>query len=157
MSQQIQFASSRLSFFHLCRLNSQDLYNGVKCSRPTWSQVQVQRKGDRTFLTTILTQLTVLALFLIRSHAHLRVNHCSQGDVNLCPTLCHMSTPEAGGQISRGRVVVTQYKSKSLLLENKDVGTGYKLLIYTLNLSNLSFCIRILESYISQNMTMNIY
>lgn len=120
--------------------------HGVKCYRPTWSQVQVQRKEDRTFLTTILTKLTVLALFLIRSHAHLQVNYYSQGDVNLCPTLCHMPTPEAGGQISRGRVVVVQYKSKRFLLENKEVGAGYKLLIYTLILISLSFCIRILES-----------
>lgn len=43
-------------------------------------------------------------------------------------------------------VVVVKRKSKRLLLEDREVGANYKLLIYTLNLSRLIFCIRIRES-----------
>lgn len=43
-------------------------------------------------------------------------------------------------------VVTIRRKSKRLLLEDSEVGAGYKLLIYTQNLSTLICCTRIRES-----------
>lgn len=91
------------------------------------------------------TKLTGLPpIFLTVSHAHPWRDPCRQVDITLCPILSYVTTPGASVKWAEGRGARSEYILKALL-QDKDVGTGYKLSICIINLIRISLCIRIWE------------
>lgn len=64
---------------------------------------------------------------------HTSKTHSNSSNLFCLPNLGHMPTPRAKNQISRGRRGWFKVNTRRLLLEDREVGVGYKLLIHTVN------------------------